>query len=162
MQGALHKSVAGAGALALVVAGTALGKPFLPKRAFYTGTAGKHGKLHFKVRRHHIVLTTGQLPLEPGGTCRWADTHLGPLRLNNYNPVGNGPFKIKATQKAVNNHTGAWRHLRIRIEGRFTPDRERAQGTLRVRFRDNDGVCVTRDGLRWRVHRRHAGDAPAG
>jgi hypothetical protein len=153
MQGALQKGVAGAGALALVVAGTAFGKPFLPKRASYAGKTARDGKLAFKVRKHHIVLTTGTLPLRAGGTCQWAKDREAPLRLHNYNPVGNGPFKIKARQRAVNAHTGAWRKLRIRIEGRFDEDAERAKGTLHVTFRDADGRCETRDHLPWRLHR---------
>jgi hypothetical protein len=153
MQGSLKKGAAASAALALAVAGTAIGKPFLPKKAFYGGRTERDGKLTFKVRKHHIVYTTGKLPLRAGGTCEWAKEREAPLRLHNYNPVGNGPFKIKATQRAYNNPTKRWRKLRILIEGRFTEDRERAKGTLHVRFRDSDGVCETRDHLEWRVHR---------
>jgi hypothetical protein len=155
MQGALQKGVAGAAALALVVAGTALGKPFLPKRAAYAGTTARGGTLAFTVRHHHIVLITGKLPVRSGGTCQYAKEREAPLRLHNYNPVGNGPFTIKATQRAVNHHTGDWRKLHIRIQGRFDAQAEKANGTLHVRFHDQDGRCETRDQVRWRVHRRH-------
>jgi hypothetical protein len=154
MQGSLKKGVAASGALALAIGGTALAnKPFLPKKAFYGGKTALDGKLTFKVRKHHIVYTTGRLPLVAGGTCEWGAEREAPLRLHNYNPVGNGPFKINARQKAYNNPTKRWRKLRIHIEGQFTKDRERAKGTLHVRFRDSDGVCETRDQLKWRVHR---------
>ncbi|MEA2369048.1 MAG: hypothetical protein QOG41_1647 [Thermoleophilaceae bacterium] len=140
-----------AGAVVLATAGTALASDFLPKHANYRGKTNHGGELYFKVRGHKVTLIGRQLPLPAGQTCQYASTRRIPLRLYQSDPIGNGPFKIRATQR-VNPGTKDWRRLELRMSGQFDPQAEHATGALRAKLFDRHGKCATRD-LEWHIHR---------
>jgi hypothetical protein len=152
MRGLLRTSLA-AGGIALAIPGTALAADFLPDRAAYDGQTNHGGNLTFKVRDHKIVLMKGSLPLPPKQTCQYAASRRIPLRLHQSDPVGNGPFKIRATQR-VNPGTSKWRRLELRLSGQFDSDAQQGHGTLRVKVFDGEGKCSTRDDLAWHIQRR--------
>lgn len=143
---------AGVGVLTLVFASSAAAY-FLPKHANYDGQTNHGGSLHFKVRKHNIILITGALPIPKGQTCEYASEHRIPLRLEEYDPAGNGPFSIDASQY-VNPHTKRWRHLKLHIAGQFDPQAQNASGMIRANLHDHEGKCQTRKGLTWQLHRR--------
>lgn len=151
MRGTIN-TVAAAGALTLALAGTAVAGDFLPYKATYDGKTNHGGALGYKVKRRDIILITGSLPLPKGQTCQYADERRIPLHVEERDPVGNGPFKIRATQR-VNPHTSDWRRLELRIAGQFTSDAEKASGDLRAKLFDRHGKCATRSDLTWHVHR---------
>ena len=152
MRGFLRASV-GAGAIALAIPGTAMADEFLPERAAYDGKTNHGGSLTFKVRDHKLVLMKGSLPLPPEQTCQYADERRIPLRLHQHDPIGNGPFKIRATQR-VNPGTSRWRRLELRLNGQFDSDAQKGHGALRVKVFDGKGKCSTRDDLTWHLHQR--------
>lgn len=151
MRGSIKTGTA-AGALVLALGGTALAADFLPDRATYGGKTNHGGKLGYKVKRHNIILVTGSLPTPKGQTCQYAKGRRIPVHVEERDPVSNGPFKIRATQR-VNPHTSDWRRLELRIHGQFTSDAQSASGGLRAKLFDRYGKCATRGDLTWHVVR---------
>ena len=144
---------AGVGVLTFAFAAPAAAY-FLPKHANYDGGTNHGGSLHFKVRKHNIILITGALPIPKGQTCEYAAKHRIPLRLEEYDPAGNAHFSIDASQY-VNPHTKRWRHLKMHLEGQFDSAAQNASGTVRATLHDRHaGKCQTRNDLAWQLHRR--------
>jgi hypothetical protein len=147
--------IAGATALAttLALSSPASADHFLPESATYDGKPNHGGEIHFKVRNRRVVKITGKLPLPKGQECQYGDDRRIPLRIEQDDPIEDGPFKIVAEQR-VNPGTPVWRKLKLRMTGQFSSDAERATGKLNAKVWDYQGKCETRDGLKWYLQRR--------
>lgn len=147
--------IAGATALAttLVMTTPASADHFLPEKATYDGKPNHGGEIHFRVRNRRVVKITGKLPLPEGQECQYADDRRIPVRIDQDDPIEDGPFKIIAIQR-VNPGTPAWRKLKLRMTGQFDSSAERATGKLRAKVYDAEGKCETRDDLSWYLQRR--------
>jgi hypothetical protein len=147
--------IAGATALATTLAMTspASADHFLPESATYDGKTNHGGDIHFKVRDRRVKKITGRLPLPKGQTCQYGDDRRIPLRIDQDDPIEDGPFKIVAVQR-VNPGTPVWRKLKLTMTGQFDSSAERANGKVRAKVYDAQGKCETRDGLTWRLDRR--------